>query len=69
MAFSYDTIMNESKEQNKSFNDHFSHLTVHSILHLLGYDHIEDYEAEQMENLEITILKNMGISNPYKDCE
>lgn len=61
-----ETIERESKEQNKSFPDHVTHLITHGTLHLLGYDHEEDTEAEIMENLEIEILNELGIKNPYK---
>lgn len=62
---SCDTLAREAKEQNKSLNDHLSHLLVHSVLHLFGYDHIEDDEAEEMESLEVVILKHLEISDPY----
>lgn len=62
---SYDSIVKESKEQGKIFKDHLVHLLIHGILHLLGYDHIEDEEADFMEKTEIMILKNMGIQSPY----
>ncbi len=58
-------IREESKEQNKIFQNHFAHLIVHGILHLLGYIHLHRKEAEEMEELERIILKNMGIGNPY----
>ena len=58
-------IREESQEQNKIFQNHFAHLIVHGILHLLGYIHLHRKEAEEMEALERTILKNMGIGNPY----
>lgn len=62
----YDVIRKEALEQNKMFDSHMIHLVVHSILHLLGYDHISDDEAEEMEALEIKILdKVFGIANPY----
>ncbi len=66
VILAYDTIQRESAEQNKTFEDHCKHLLVHGILHLLGYDHEEDAEAEEMENTEITILKTLGVKNPYK---
>ena len=68
-AFAYETIDRESKEQGKSFDDHMKHLVVHSVLHLLGYDHIENEEAEKMEDLEIKILKTLGVNNPYQEKE
>ena len=58
-------IQTESVEQNKSFKNHFAHLMVHGILHLLGYVHANTKEAKKMEELEKLILKNMGINNPY----
>ena len=59
-------IRKEALEQNKMFDSHMIHLVVHSILHLLGYDHISDDEAEEMEALEIKILDEVfGIANPY----
>ena len=62
----YDVIRKEALEQNKMFDSHMIHLVVHSILHLLGYDHISDEEAEEMEALEIKILDEVfGIANPY----
>jgi probable rRNA maturation factor len=51
----------------KSFSDHFTHLVVHGFLHLLGYDHIDDTEALQMEGLETQILARLGIADPYAD--
>jgi probable rRNA maturation factor len=50
-----------------SLSDHLSHLIVHGVLHLLGYDHEIDAEAEEMEQLEIELLAGLGIPNPYKD--
>ncbi len=64
-AFAYETIDKESREQGKSFDDHMKHLVVHSVLHLLGYDHVEDEEAEKMEDLEVKILQTIGVGNPY----
>lgn len=63
---SYDTLVREVKEQNLSFTDHFTHLLCHGTLHLLGYDHIVDNDAEIMENLEIKILQKFKIANPYE---
>ena len=65
-AFAYETIDRESKEQGKTFDDHMKHLVVHSVLHLLGYDHVEDEEAEKMEDLEVKILQTIGVSDPYQ---
>ncbi len=55
----------EAFEQHKALTDHWAHIIVHGILHLLGYDHIDDDEAELMESKEITILNTLNIKNPY----
>ena len=55
----------EALEQHKTLNDHWAHIIVHGVLHLLGYDHLDDEEAELMENKEIAILKQLTIKNPY----
>ena len=57
--------MSESKEQNKNFKNHFYHILLHGLLHLLGYDHNDEESANNMENLEISILNSIGIDNPY----
>jgi probable rRNA maturation factor len=66
IAFSYETIVKESIEQGKLFINHFQHMFVHGLLHLLGYDHIEDDDAKVMEQLEIAILNKFGITSPYE---
>lgn len=65
IAISYERIYNESKEQNKTFRNHFIHLIIHSLLHLLGYDHKTKKQAVKMESLEIKILNSLKINNPY----
>ncbi|MDD5275775.1 MAG: rRNA maturation RNase YbeY [Methylovulum sp.] len=55
----------EALEQNKTLADHWAHIIVHGILHLLGHDHIDETEAEIMENKEIAILHTLNITNPY----
>ncbi len=60
-------VEREALEQNKKLNDHWAHLVVHGCLHLLGYDHIDDEEAEEMEALEISILDTLDIDNPYQE--
>ena len=62
----YDTVEKESREQRKSLKDHSIHMFVHGFLHLIGYDHIDNDEAEIMEALEIKILKRINIANPYE---
>ena len=65
IIMAYEIIRDEAKEQNKTLHDHVAHLAVHGCLHLLGYDHIEEKDAKVMEKLEVQILKDMGIKNPY----
>lgn len=66
IIISSDTIASEAAEQNKDISDHFTHMLVHGCLHLLHYDHIIESEAEEMEQIEIKILKTLGIKNPYE---
>ncbi|SDW55086.1 rRNA maturation RNase YbeY [Roseicitreum antarcticum] len=66
IALAYDTCAREAVEQEKRFGDHVVHLLVHSVLHLLGYDHIRDKDAALMEELERQILATMGVSDPYE---
>jgi probable rRNA maturation factor len=66
IAISFNTLYNEAREQNKTFQDHFIHMVVHSILHLLGYDHEKKAEAAIMESLEKKILSSLNIKNPYE---
>jgi probable rRNA maturation factor len=65
LAVSYETTHAEAISQNKSFEEHFIHLCIHGILHLLGYDHINNEDADCMEELEIRLLMQFGIANPY----
>ena len=57
----------EAREQGKNEEDHWAHLTVHGVLHLLGYDHEEQVEADVMEALEVGVLENLGVSDHYCD--
>ena len=58
-------ISDEAQQQNKNLMAHYAHLTIHGLLHLQGYDHIEDSDATTMEQLEIQILTKLGFTNPY----
>lgn len=69
IVLAYETVAQESMKQQKSFQDHALHLVLHGFLHLLGYDHEEDQEAETMEALEIQILAQCGIKSPYESSE
>ena len=55
----------EAKEQKKSLKAHWCHMVIHGVLHLLGFDHEEEQEAEKMESSEIEILRELGFDNPY----
>jgi probable rRNA maturation factor len=61
-----ETTEREAREEGKSLVHHLSHLVVHGVLHLLGYDHMEDDEAEEMESLERSILGTLGVPDPYQ---
>ncbi|MGB0497401.1 MAG: rRNA maturation RNase YbeY [Rubricella sp.] len=65
IALAYETCMAEAREQGKKPADHVTHLILHGTLHLLGYDHIRDEDAELMEELERSTLAEMGITDPY----
>ena len=65
IAISYDTCAAEAVEQGKALPNHVTHLVVHGILHLLGYDHIEDADATLMEGTEARILASLGVDDPY----
>ena len=58
-------VEQESKDQKKKLFDHWAHMVIHGCLHLLGYDHINDIDADEMESLEIKILAKLSITNPY----
>ena len=58
-------VAEEAGQQGKAPTDHWAHLTIHGVLHLLGYDHQDDAEAEEMESLETRLLATLGISDPY----
>ncbi len=62
-------VAREAREQGKARDAHWAHMIVHGTLHLLGYDHMKEVDARQMERREIAILKRLGFTNPYEtDC-
>ena len=65
IAIAYETTRSEAEAEAKPFQNHLSHLAIHGFLHLLGYDHLDDDEAEEMEGLERDILAKLGIADPY----
>ena len=65
IAICIDAIKKESHEQGKETADHLIHIILHSVLHLVGYDHEDEASANKMELLEISTLKKIGIANPY----
>ncbi|MEM1374671.1 MAG: rRNA maturation RNase YbeY [Pseudomonadota bacterium] len=67
IAIAYETCQREADAQGKAFEAHVTHLIVHGILHLLGFDHETDADAALMEGLEVEILGNLGVANPYSD--
>jgi len=69
IAIAYETTRREADDEQKPFDHHLSHLAVHGFLHLIGYDHEKDEDAEAMEALETEILAQLGIPDPYADRE
>jgi probable rRNA maturation factor len=66
IAIAWETCAREAQEQGKAVRDHVTHLLVHGILHLLGYDHVRGGDAALMEGTEARILSGLGIANPYE---
>ncbi|GAC17221.1 probable rRNA maturation factor [Paraglaciecola arctica BSs20135] len=60
-------VTQESQQQNKLLNHHWAHMIIHGTLHLLGYDHIEEQDAQEMEGIEIAILQKLAIDDPYQN--
>ena len=69
VALAYGVCAREAAEQGKPLAHHLQHLVAHGVLHLLGYDHMTDAEAEAMEGLERVVLAGLGISDPYAAAE
>jgi probable rRNA maturation factor len=67
IAIAYETTRREADDEQKPFDHHLSHLAIHGFLHLIGYDHETDRDAEAMEGLEQEILAQLGIPDPYAD--
>lgn len=66
IVLAYETLDREAREAGRPLADHLTHLTVHGFLHLFGYDHVVDAEAEVMEAAEVAILARLGIASPYE---
>jgi probable rRNA maturation factor len=66
VVLAFETVLREAEEQGKPLADHLSHLIVHGVLHLFGYDHVSEAEAAIMESLETSILARLGVPDPYR---
>jgi probable rRNA maturation factor len=69
LALCWPVLQREALAQNKTVLNHFSHLYVHGVLHLLGFDHVTDDGAQEMEAIEIQALQRLAIANPYIRCD
>ena len=67
IAIAFETVEQEAAAQGKTLRDHAKHLIAHGVLHLLGYDHKDESEAEEMEDLERRILSHFGVADPYAE--
>ena len=67
IVVAYETLERESGEENREFLHHLAHLTVHGFLHLVGYDHDTDAQADEMEGLESNIMIRLQMPDPYRD--
>jgi probable rRNA maturation factor len=67
LALCVDVIDEEARAQGKSLHAHWAHMVVHGMLHLQGYDHVEDSDAKVMEAMEVDILRKLGFENPYSE--
>jgi probable rRNA maturation factor len=68
-VLAYETTQQEAREQKIALEDHVAHLLVHGMLHLLGFDHADDAEAEHMEGCERKVLGSLGIADPYRQWD
>lgn len=64
----HDVVVKEARQERKTIEQHYAHMVVHATLHLCGYDHIEEDQADVMEKLEVQILNTLGVPNPYTAC-
>jgi probable rRNA maturation factor len=69
IILAHETLVREAEDLGKPFDEHLTHLLVHGFLHLFGYDHLDDADAERMESLETRILAGLGLSDPYGDSD
>jgi len=69
IVMAFETVQREARDESKSLANHVSHLVVHGFLHLIGYDHENEGDAETMEALEIKVLAGLKIANPYSETE
>ena len=67
ITVAFETLRAEALDQEKSLADHFCHLIVHGMLHLMGFDHETQVDADEMEPLEIEVLDGLGVASPYPD--
>jgi probable rRNA maturation factor len=65
LALAFGVCWREAETQGKTFESHVSHLVIHGVLHLMGFDHLGEAEAEEMESLERRLLAHLGIADPY----
>ena len=69
VVIALETVASEAKRAGKRLGDHLAHLTVHGVLHLLGYDHEQKKDAARMEAVEVEILESLGIPDPYREAK
>ena len=69
IVISYETVVREAQIANKSVQDHFTHMIIHGVLHLMGLNHQNVADAAEMEGLEIETLNELGIASPYFEAE